>query len=217
MLQNLLADFFSNKVAMFSLLGISSLLSGASILANYMDLKITINREKDKKKGEKETVADEAEAEIHQTEERQTSDPQTIHVEAGDDHANDVEMDDAQISDPQVNGMQMSSARMGEIQETMLQSRENFDRIVRENEKLRRMLLVYQVQAIREKKALDRFEDTLEVQDYKGLLAEITMLEAMIPYLSKNGTLTLHDESLILPKRIKVYKKMQYKRIKKCE
>lgn len=217
MLQDMLADLFSNKAAIFSILGISSFLSGASVLANYMDLKITINREKEKKKSAKKTVADEGKAEAHQTEKGQTGDVQTTDVEESDDHSNDVEVNNAQISDSQVNGMQLSSAKMVEMQETMPQSKEIFDSLMRENEKLRRMLLIYQVQAVKEKEILERLENLLKVQDIfsdhgESLFYKKALIRAMVEYCNKDGIIMVHNESAILPKHIKAYKKMLYKR-----
>ncbi len=153
MLQKVLIDLFSNRWAVWVLLGFSLILSIASVFANFADLKSEMGGEKEKKKCANKNAADE-----NKKKRRTQSDKKTSN---GAELSNSKKTDyEASYSEPSyaqpIDHQAASDISMSEKQDTVILPRDSFERLICENMELKRIL--------KKTPNLEELEELLKVQ-----------------------------------------------------
>lgn len=153
MLQKVLIDLFSNRGAVWVLLGFSLILSIASVSANFADLKSEMGGEKEKKKCANKNAADE-----NKKKRRTQSDKKTSNgAELSNSKTNNCEASYSEPSCAQPNDHQAASdVSMSDKQDTVTLSKDFFERLIFENMELRRIL--------KKTPNLEELEELLKVQ-----------------------------------------------------
>ena len=137
MLQKVLIDLFSNRGAIWVLLGFSLILSITSVYANYVDLKIAMGGEKEKKKcANKNAAGKNKKRDTHKVRKKPSNGVKLNHSKTSDDEAGYSQQSYVQTIDHQA----ASDTSMSEKQDAVILPRESFERLICENIRLRREL-----------------------------------------------------------------------------
>lgn len=163
MLQKVLIDLFSNRWAVWVLLGFSLILSIASVYANYADLKIAMGGEKEKKKCANKNAADEnKKRDAHKVKKKPSNGAELSNSKTNNCEASYSEPSCAQPNDHQA----ASDISMSDKQDTVTLSKDSFERLICENIRLRRELREVSNKEASNKETpnLEDIEELLKVQ-----------------------------------------------------
>lgn len=163
MLQKVLIDLFSNRGAVWVLLGFSLILSIASVSANFADLKSEMGGEKEKKKCANKNAADENKKKRRTQSDKKTSNGAELsNSKTSDDEAGYSQQSYVQTIDHQA----ASDTSMSEKQDAVILPRESFERLICENIRLRRELMEVSNKEASNKETpnLEDIEELLKVQ-----------------------------------------------------